>query len=118
MRPASPDIDTAPVSGRDGGPARPGARSQGRGCARPASEGSLDESPSRLDDMTLGGRVRARPASEGRFNVIPASPDIDTPPVSGRDGGPASSWTRSQGCGRTRPASEGRFNESPPRLDL
>jgi len=50
--PASPDTDTSPVSGRDGGPARPCARSQGRGCARPASEGSLDESPSRLDGIT------------------------------------------------------------------
>ena len=49
--PASPDTDTSPVSGRDGGPARPCARSQGRGCARPASEGSLDESPSRLNGM-------------------------------------------------------------------
>jgi len=47
----SPDTDTSPVSGRDGGPARPCARSQGRGCARPASEGRLDESPSRLDGM-------------------------------------------------------------------
>ncbi len=27
--------------------------------------------------------------------MIPASLDIDTSPVSGRDGGPASSWTRS-----------------------
>ena len=38
-------------SGRDGGPARPCARSQGRGCARPASEGSLDKSTSRLDGV-------------------------------------------------------------------
>jgi len=49
MIPASPDTDTSPVSGRDGGPASSWTRSQGRGCARPASEGSLDESPSRLD---------------------------------------------------------------------
>ena len=34
------------------GPARPCARSQGRGGARPASEGSLDESTSRLDGIT------------------------------------------------------------------
>ena len=47
--PASPDTDTSPVSGRDGGPASSWTRSQGRGCARPASEGSLDESPSRLE---------------------------------------------------------------------
>ena len=47
--PASYNDDTLPVSGRDDGPARPCARSQGRGCARPASEGSLDESLSRPD---------------------------------------------------------------------
>ncbi len=51
--PASPDTDTSPVSGRDGGPASSWTRSQGRGGARPASEGSLDVSPSRLDGMTL-----------------------------------------------------------------
>ncbi len=50
--PASPDTDTSPVSGRNGGPASSWTRSQGRGCARPASEGSLDESPSRLDGIT------------------------------------------------------------------
>ena len=49
--PASPDTDTSPVSGRDGDPASSWTRSQGRGCARPASEGSLDESPSRPDGM-------------------------------------------------------------------
>jgi len=64
MIPASYNDDTLPVSGRDGGPARP--------CARPASEGSLDESPSRLDGM------------------IPASYNDDTLPVSGRSRGPAS----------------------------
>jgi len=53
--PASPDTDTSPVSGRDGGPARLCARSQGRGCARPASEGSLDESTSRLEGMRPNG---------------------------------------------------------------
>ena len=41
--PASYNDDTLPVSGRDDGPARP--------CARPASEGSLDESTSRLEGM-------------------------------------------------------------------
>jgi len=51
VRPASYNNDTLPVSGRDDGPARPCARSQGRGCARPASEGSLDESTSRLEGM-------------------------------------------------------------------
>ncbi len=56
--------------------------------------------------------IRPRPASEGSLDVILASPDTD-PPVSGRDGGPASSWTRSQGRGRARPASEGK-----PRLDV
>ncbi len=50
--PASPDTDTSPVSGRDGGPASSWTRSQGRGCARPASEGTLDESPSRPDGMS------------------------------------------------------------------
>jgi len=85
--PASPDTDTSLVSGRDGGPASSWTRSQGRGCARPASEGTLDESPSRLDG------------------------------ISGRDGGPASSWTRSQGRGGARPASEGSLDESPSRLD-
>ena len=44
MIPASYNDDTLPVSGRDDGPARP--------CARPASEGSLDESTSRLEGMT------------------------------------------------------------------
>jgi len=52
MIPASYNDDTLPVSGRDDGPARPCARSQGRGCARPASEGSLDESTSRLEGMS------------------------------------------------------------------
>ncbi len=42
---------------------------------------------------------------------------LDTSPVSGRDGGPASSWTRSQGRGGARPASEGRFNGSTLKLD-
>ena len=51
MIPASYNDDTLPVSGRDDGPARPCARSQGRGCARPASEGSLDESASRLEGL-------------------------------------------------------------------
>ena len=55
---------------------------------------SFNESPSRLDGL------------------IPASPDTDTSPLSGRDGGPASSWTRSTrvtlgGRGCARPASEG-----------
>jgi ribosome-associated toxin RatA of RatAB toxin-antitoxin module len=54
--PASPHTDTVPVSGRDCGPAASWTRSSGvdsgrRGCARPASEGSLDESPSRLEDI-------------------------------------------------------------------
>ncbi len=52
--PASYNDDTLPVSGRDDGPARPCARSQGRPCARPASEGSLDKSTSRLDGMRDG----------------------------------------------------------------
>ena len=94
--PPSPDTDTSPVSGRDGGPASSWTRSQGRGCARPASEGSLDLSPLTLDGL---------------------SPDTDTSPVSGRDGGPASSWTRSQGRGGARPASEGSLDESPSRPD-
>ena len=51
MIPASYNDDTLPVSGRDDGPARPCARSQGRRCARPASEGSLDESTSRLEGI-------------------------------------------------------------------
>ena len=81
--PASPDTDTSLVSGRDGGPARPCARSQGRGYARPASEGSLDESPSRLDgirenwdgaapfDNTLdmGQRAEQGDAFNGQFQV-------------------------------------------------
>ncbi len=62
MIPANPNHDRVPVSGRDGGPARPCARSQGRGCARPASEGSLDESSSRLDGMTRS----VTPGSEAR----------------------------------------------------
>ena len=68
------------AANRDGSeapPARPRARSQGRGCARPASEGATDVSTSKAI-------------------MIPASPDPGTSPVSGRDGGPASSWTRSQ----------------------
>jgi len=53
--PASYNDDTLPVSGRDGGPASSWTRSQGRGGARPASEGSLDESPSRLDGIMPSG---------------------------------------------------------------
>jgi len=87
------------VSGRDGGPARPCARSQGRGCARPASEGRLDVSAS------------------GLAGVIPASYNDDTLPVSGRDDGPARPCARSQGRGCARPASEGSLDESPSRLD-
>jgi len=75
-------------------------RSQGRGCARPASEGAADVS-----------------TSKAHWGLIPASPDTDTSPVSGRDGGPASSWTRSQGRGCARPASEGSLDESPSRPD-
>ena len=56
--PASYNDDTLPVSGRDDGPARPCARSQGRGCARPAPEGSLDESTSRLEgDAFVTGKA-------------------------------------------------------------
>ncbi len=57
--PASPDTDTSPVLGprrRPRAPMRAKPQcvdSRGRGCARPASEGSLDESPSRPDGMTL-----------------------------------------------------------------
>ena len=89
------------AANRDGSeapPARPRARSQGRGCARPASEGATDVSTSKAI-------------------MIPASPDPGTSPVSGRDGGPASSWTRSQGRGCARPASEGSLDESPSRLE-
>ena len=64
--PASPDTDTSPVSGRDGGPASSWTRSQGRGCARPASEGSLDESPSRPDGM----RSVCRPLTPPGFGAI------------------------------------------------
>jgi len=72
--PASPDPDTSPVSGRDGGPARPCARSQGRGCARPASEGSLDESPSRPDGLTGVGRAHEySPASGRQRQIVTAS---------------------------------------------
>jgi hypothetical protein len=63
--PASYNDDTLPVSGRDDGPARPCARSQGRGCARPASEGSLDESTSRLE----GIRAARRSGSSGQGAV-------------------------------------------------
>jgi hypothetical protein len=55
--PASPDPDTSPVSGRDGGPARPCARSQGRKCARPASEGSFDEFSSKLNGIAVAAHI-------------------------------------------------------------
>ena len=55
--PANPDTDTSPVLGPRRRPRAPMARSPrvtlgGRGCARPASEGSLDESPSRPDGIS------------------------------------------------------------------
>ncbi len=75
--PASYNDDTLPVSGRDGGPASSWTRSQGRGCARPASEGSLDESPSRPD----GIRDRRRHRSN-----IPSRPH---PPRASRPNAPA-----------------------------
>jgi len=89
------------AANRDGSeapPARPRARSQGRGCARPASEGATDVSTSKAI-------------------MIPASPDPGTSPVSGRDGGPARPCARSQGRGCARPASEGSLDESPSRPD-
>ena len=98
MIPASDDNDISPVLGRDGGPAPSWARSQGRGCARPASEGRFDEPSSKLDGL-------------------PASDDNDISPVLGRDGGPAPSWARSQGRGCARPASEGCFDEPSSKLD-
>jgi hypothetical protein len=54
--PASPDTDTSPVSGRDGGP---------------ASEGSLDESPSRLDGIRgIDGRtVSGSPAGTVKMDI-------------------------------------------------
>ncbi len=57
--PASPDTDTSPVLRPRRRPRvlvdakPPCVDSRGRGCARPASEGSLDESPSRPDGMTF-----------------------------------------------------------------
>ncbi len=51
MRPASHNNDTRPVLGCNRSPASSWTRSQGRGCARPASEGSLDKSPSRPDGI-------------------------------------------------------------------
>jgi ubiquinone/menaquinone biosynthesis C-methylase UbiE len=69
--PASYNNDTLPVSGRDDGPARPCARSQGRGCARPASEGSLDKSTSRLDGMRWQvGDARSLPFNDGSFTLV------------------------------------------------
>ena len=68
--PASYNDDTLPVSGRDDGPARP--------CARPASEGSLDESTSRLEgiiglDVLIDAferSARAATALSGRLQVL------------------------------------------------
>jgi len=57
--PASPDTDASPVLGPRRRPrvlvdAKPQCvDSRGRGCARPASEGSLDESPSRPDGIIV-----------------------------------------------------------------
>ena len=72
MIPASYNDDTLPVSGRDGGPARP--------CARPASEGSLDESPSRLEGMITFGSVSrlvkvSVPAQRAWIRILEALPD-------------------------------------------
>ena len=57
MIPASDDNDISPVLGRDGGPAPSWARSQGRGCARPASEGCFDEPSSKLDGLTRSNGI-------------------------------------------------------------
>jgi hypothetical protein len=46
-----PNADITTNRGSTDGPASSWTRSQGRGCARPASEGSLDESPSRPDGI-------------------------------------------------------------------
>ena len=70
MIPASYNDDTLPVSGRDDGPARPCARSQGRGCARPASEGSLDKSASRLDGIRASEDVLWSGRDQELFEVI------------------------------------------------
>ena len=80
MIPASDNDDTLPVSGRDGGPARPCARSQGRGCARPASEGRLDDSTSRLEGMITFGSVSrlvkvSVPAQRAWIRILEALPD-------------------------------------------
>ncbi len=80
MIPASYNDDTLPVSGRDGGPARPCARSQGRGCARPASEGRLDDSTSRLEGMITFGSVSrlvkvSVPAQRAWIRILEALPD-------------------------------------------
>ena len=60
----------AALTGRDGGPARPCARSQGRGCARPASEGSLDKSASRLDGIRASEDVLWSGRDQELFEVI------------------------------------------------
>jgi len=90
--PASPDTDTSPVLGPRRRPrvlvdAKPRCvDSRVRGCARPASEGSLspvlgprrrprvlvDAKPQCVDSR---GRGCARPASEGSLDESPSRPD-------------------------------------------
>ena len=85
--PASPDTDASPVSGRDGGPASswtqsPSVTLGGRGCARPASEGSLDESPSRPEGMipaSIESLLRADHADP--FSVLGMHQSVSDGPV-------------------------------------
>jgi predicted TPR repeat methyltransferase len=101
MIPASPDTDTSPVSGRDGGPASSWTRSPrvtlgGRGCARPASEDSLNESPSRPDGMSphedpksavaLARRWRTAHPEDPMARHVAAALIGDAPPPRAEDG--------------------------------
>ena len=79
------------------------ARIGARGCGRSPHNQGCPQTP--------GGRVRASLKSHRRALILTHRRS------SGRDGGPASSWTRSQGRGCARPASEGSLDKSPSRRD-
>jgi len=127
--PASPDTDTSPVLGPRRRPrvlvdAKPRCvDSRVRGCARPASEGSLSpvlgprRRPRVLVDAKprcVDSRVRgcARPASEGSLSPVLGPRRRPRVLV---DAKPQCVDSRGRGC--ARPASEGSLDESPSRPD-
>ena len=79
--PASPDTDTSPL-GRDGGSARPHARSQGREYAHPASQGSLEESTSRLNGVVVPPEIsRPEVSQKEASSPISSEPTALSPPL-------------------------------------